>query len=172
MGLQENKLNHISPIKGLKPLIGLKTVPMQIAFKKFEELTNQEVYDMMKLRFDVFVLEQQCLYPEFDDIDAKAVHVLLKEEDELAATARLYKKETQRAAIGRVVVDEVFRGRTIGKKLVKESINYIAVNWRSAEIEIGAQTHLNEFYHSFGFEEISEEYDDAGIMHVDMLLKL
>ena len=145
---------------------------MQIAFRKFEELTNQEVYDMMKLRFDVFVLEQKCLYPEFDDIDSKAVHVLVKVDDELAASARIYKKSDQRVAIGRVVVDEVFRGRAIGKKLVKESINYIAANLKVPEIEIGAQTHLNEFYHSFGFEEISEEYDDAGIMHVDMLLKL
>jgi ElaA protein len=145
---------------------------MQIEFKAFDELTSQEVYDMMKLRFDVFVLEQKCLYPEFDDIDAKAVHVLIKDEEELAASARLYKKTDKRASFGRVVVDEVYRGRTIGKELVRESINYIHANWDVREIEIGAQTQLNAFYTSFGFEDIGDEYDDAGIMHVDMLLTL
>jgi len=145
---------------------------MQIEFKAFQELSNQELYDMMKLRFDVFVLEQKCLYPEFDDIDAKATHLLIKVDEELAASARLYRKSPRLASFGRVVVDEVFRGKTFGRKLVKASVEYIRTNWEVNEILIGAQTQLNEFYSSFGFEDVGKEYDDAGIMHIDMSLKL
>lgn len=146
-------------------------IKMRIYFKKFQELTNIEFYQIFKLRFDVFVIEQNCIYNEFDNIDYEASHIFIEENGEVIAYTRAYHKTKSIDSLGRVVVSPKYRKKQLGRKIVQVSIDYMQKEWQSQEIIISAQYHLKEFYSSFGFEQISQVYDDEGIDHIDMILK-
>jgi len=127
----------------------------------------------MRERIDVFVVEQACPYPELDDHDiaASTRHVYLLDGQTVNAYARCYEKDAQYSAIGRVLVAQSQRSSGLGKQLVKAAINCCKSQWPTKDIYIGAQTYLLNFYRSFGFECVGDEYLEDGIAHQDMILK-
>ncbi|WP_404407519.1 GNAT family N-acetyltransferase [Jeotgalibacillus malaysiensis] len=146
---------------------------MEWKVNRFDELTARELHDILKARVDIFVVEQNCAYHEVDGYDPESWHLQLKIDGKLAAYARLMKAGTKynKASIGRIIVLEEFRSRNLGRQLVQKSIN-VMKEWGTKEIMLQGQTYLRNFYSSFGFEEVSSEYLDDGIPHVDMLLTI
>lgn len=138
---------------------------------KFEDFTIDELYEVIRFRIDVFVVEQSCPYHELDGLDQNAFHLLGYEEGELAAYSRLFSRGivADEASIGRVIVKESFRGQGYGQRLLSESIRQMEETLKESEIVIHAQLHLQQFYESFRFEKISESYDLDGIPHIDMI---
>nr|WP_136250546.1 GNAT family N-acetyltransferase [Ningiella ruwaisensis] len=140
----------------------------------FNELTNSQLYQILALRSEVFVVEQACIYQDIDEKDRQAGvhHLLLLKKDKLIGYARLLppKISYPDPSIGRIVIAPGARGEGLGKLLIKASINHTQKLWPALPITIGAQSHLSLLYQSFGFKEISPHYDEDGIMHVDMQL--
>ncbi|MFJ7935015.1 GNAT family N-acetyltransferase [Sporosarcina sp. NPDC096371] len=146
---------------------------MKWTYRRFEGLSGREVYEMLKLRVEVFVVEQNCAYPEIDGCDYDSIHVFCTDDDGLIAYARLLPAglKYEEPSIGRVIVRRDKRGTGVAHSLMKRSIHYILSQWRPDKIHLQAQTHLAEFYTGHGFEVVSEPYDDDGIPHIDMILK-
>jgi len=138
----------------------------------FNELSNTALYDCLALRFNVFVVEQDCIYPELDNIDKDAFHLLAYENDQLAGYLRIYIDENNYVKIGRIVINKYFRGKDYGKVIINEALNFIPKTYSNKTIKINAQQHLKEFYESFGFKKTSDAYLDYGILHIDMELIL
>lgn len=143
----------------------------RVDLRSMDELSTRELYEILKLRVDVFVVEQACPYPELDGKDADALHLRLLDGDELLASARLFKPEKIGAPsrIGRVVVAPAHRARRLGKILMQESIMTCKRLFPGCDITLSAQSHLEQFYASFGFKTVSPEYLEDGIPHIDML---
>lgn len=141
--------------------------------QKFEELTVKQLYTYLQFRVNVFIVEQQCPYPELDGYDEEAFHLAYIENEKLLAYARILPEGVKynRVSIGRVIVNQEVRGRGIAKELMKQSLSFIQQKWPQQEVQLQAQTHLRDFYGSFGFEAVSEDYDEDGIPHVDMVKK-
>jgi len=139
---------------------------------RFEDFTASELYSVLKLRVDVFVVEQNCPYPELDNLDQQSIHLLYREKGEVLAYARLVPAgvKYELPSIGRVIVRQDARGRGLAKQLLERSIDYIREEWQAAAIQLQGQVYLQEFYQSFGFQPISDSYDEDGIPHVDMKL--
>ncbi|MFD2044327.1 GNAT family N-acetyltransferase [Ornithinibacillus salinisoli] len=145
---------------------------MEWCLKEFNEIPNGELYELLKARVDVFVVEQECPYPELDNYDQGSMHYYLKINDEIAATVRMMPKGLKypnEASIGRVMVVKKFRGYGYARELMQKAIDYITTEWKMEQIKIEAQVYLRHFYGSLGFEQISEEYLEDGIPHIDML---
>ncbi|HLT53931.1 MAG TPA: GNAT family N-acetyltransferase [Flavobacteriaceae bacterium] len=145
---------------------------MEIQIKSFAELTPVELYGILRLRGEVFVVEQQCAYQDVDNLDQRAFHLMLIEGGELLGYARIFRPGElfENAAIGRVVVAPAHRGKAYGIKLMEASMAWIGEGFPKAQIEISAQAHLISFYSSLGFQEVGEEYLEDGIPHVRMLV--
>lgn len=143
---------------------------MDFKIYQFDELSARKLYDVLKLRVDVFVVEQNCPYPEIDGLDQQSIHLLYNENDTIVAYARLVPAglKYEFPSIGRVIVHEDARGRGLAKQLLEKSINYISEQWQAQTIQLQGQVYLQEFYQSFGFQPTSESYDEDGIPHVDM----
>ena len=148
---------------------------MNFTCKKFKELSLEELYDLMALRQEVFVVEQNCPYLDADGRDQKSHHVLGKNDDgKLVAYTRLvppglvYEKY---AAIGRVVTSPLIRGNGTGKKLMEVSIEYCEKLWPEKSIKISAQTYLKKFYEELGFEQSGDGYLEDDIPHIPMVRK-
>lgn len=141
----------------------------------FSELSTQQLYQLLKLRVDVFVVEQNCPYPELDGKDTLAgvEHLLGYADAELVACARLLPPGTSydNMSIGRVATKQSARGDGLGHQLIKEALTRCEALWPNKTIDIGAQQHLENFYASHGFETISEMYLEDDIPHVDMRLE-
>lgn len=139
---------------------------------RFDDFTARELYSVLKLRVDVFVVEQNCPYPELDNLDQQSIHLLYIENGEVLAYARLVPAgaKYELPSIGRVIVREDARGRGLAKQLLERSIDYIVGEWQPEAIQLQGQVYLQEFYQSFGFQAISDSYDEDGIPHVDMKL--
>lgn len=141
----------------------------------FDQLSNHDVYAMMAARLHVFVLEQQCLWNDFDGLDTDAHHLLgwgqVDGKRELVAYLRVLAPGAKylEASIGRVLTTSAGRGGGIGRALVEQGLAFCDSLHRAAPIKIGAQQYLERFYASFGFATISEPYLEDGIMHIDML---
>jgi ElaA protein len=140
--------------------------------KKFNELSTNELYSILKARVDVFVIEQACPYPEIDNFDQRALHLFLEEENEVVAYSRLFPSQVkyEEASLGRVLVAKSHRGTGLAKDLLKEALVTLQEEWNEHSIKIQAQEYLIHFYGSFGFQPISEVYLEDGIPHVDMIL--
>lgn len=140
---------------------------------EFDELSNLELYDILKLRTNVFVVEQNCPYPELDDKDQAAFHYLGSVNEEIIATSRILRKgiSYKELSIGRVVVDERFRSDKIGYKMMKEILDFMNSKWPGESIRISAQSHLEKFYLQFGFVGTGKRYLEDGIPHIEMLKK-
>ena len=140
----------------------------------FHELTTIQLYQMLKLRVDVFVVEQTCPYPELDDKDHQpGVHHLLGYcEGQLIACARLIPQGLSypSVSIGRVATAFDSRGNGLGHKLLDKAIQECQQLWPGIDIEIGAQEHLASFYSQHGFKQTSEMYLEDDIPHIDMKL--
>jgi ElaA protein len=146
---------------------------MKWTYHNFKELSGREVYEMLKLRVEVFVVEQNCAYPEIDGYDYDAIHAFCIADQELVAYARLLPAgvKYEEPSIGRVIVRKNQRGTGIAHSRMEGSIAYIHQQWKSDKIRLQAQTHLARFYGFHGFETTSKPYNDDGIPHVDMILK-
>ena len=143
--------------------------------KSFSQLTTMQLYALLKLRVDVFVVEQNCPYPELDDKDHHdgVCHLLGYQGSSLVACARLLPKSVSypSVSIGRVAIAERHRGGGAGHQLLEEALKVCEERWPSESIEIGAQHHLSAFYQRHGFKPSSEMYLEDGIPHIDMTLK-
>lgn len=139
--------------------------------KAFNELNNYELYEILKLRTKVFVVEQNCVFQDMDDKDQKCLHVLGFENDVLVAYSRLVPSGVsyKEASIGRVVTDPEYRRKELGKRLMQVSIDKLYEEFGKQPIRIGAQCYLTVFYQRFGFNINSDEYLEDGIPHVEML---
>ena len=144
---------------------------MVFTIKKFNELTPQELYDILQLRSEVFVVEQDCVYQDLDYKDQLAYHILGVLDNQIVAYERLFKSGDYflKPSIGRIVVKEEFRKLNYGYQLVTNSINFIENNLQESNILTSAQSYLTKFYNSLGFIKIGEEYLEDGIPHIKML---
>ncbi len=139
-----------------------------INIKSFHELALEELYGILKLRVDIFVVEQNCPYPELDNEDQKSIHIFYKEEEEVIAYVRVIPNQAGNIRIGRVVTDKTFRGQRLSSKLMVAAMEFINEKHSSKRITLSAQEHLQQFYSKFGFVPVSEMYLEDGIPHVDM----
>ncbi|MBO6623126.1 MAG: GNAT family N-acetyltransferase [Balneola sp.] len=147
---------------------------MKKIISSFDELTNVQLYDLLKLRQDVFIIEQNCIYPDIDGYDKKASHLLIYEHDELAAYSRIFApdiKYNAETSIGRIIVSPKKRGGSLGKTLIEKSINYCITKYPKSDIRIEAQAKLKNYYSKFGFIGDSDVYLVDGIDHVQMVYK-
>lgn len=144
---------------------------MEVKIKKFEELDLHELYEVLQLRSEVFVVEQDCVYQDIDGKDQKALHVLGYEADLLVAYTRLFPPGIyfSEAAIGRVVVREANRKNSYGHEILKASVKAIEESYQTKSIKLSAQTYLTRFYESHGFEQVGEGYLEDGIPHIAMI---
>lgn len=136
----------------------------------FDDLSNTDLYAAMKLRADVFVVEQDCVFPDMDNCDQQAFHVLGKLDGEVVCYARLLAAGVKYPgpSIGRVVTASKVRRFGYGKLLMEESIQACSTLWPGQPIIISAQQYLEKFYQGFGFETRSEPYLEDGILHLEM----
>lgn len=140
-----------------------------IRFAPFADLSARELHDILKLRFDVFVLEQQSLYPEIDGGDPEALHLIVEADDAIIGVARIMGLEdTGPITIGRVAIATPHRGGGLGSRMVTAALDHLAAHAAGRYVTLGAQLHLEDFYAGFGFRRVSGVYDDGGIPHVDM----
>jgi len=143
---------------------------IEIHVKHFNELSTQELYDILQLRSEVFVVEQDCVYQDIDGKDQKALHVLGFKKDKLIAYTRLFKPSDyfNEASIGRVVVAKNQRQFKYGYDIMKASIEAIKTHYNETVIKISAQVYLKSFYNNLGFKEVGEEYLEDDIPHIAM----
>ena len=140
--------------------------------KNFNALTPHELYEIIRLRNEVFVVEQNCVFQDADNKDQECFHLMGWVNGALAAYTRLAPPGYiyAEASIGRVVTSPAFRKKGIGYELMKKSIEECKKIFGSGAIKIGAQFYLKDFYASFGFKQISDIYLEDGIEHIYMLL--
>ncbi|MEY3688987.1 MAG: GNAT family N-acetyltransferase [Ignavibacteria bacterium] len=139
----------------------------------FNALTVQEVYDILGLRQDIFIIEQACIYQDIDGIDLHSQHVLAHIDEQLIAYSRIIPtSDSAIVKLGRIIVHSDHRGNAFGKQLVHYSINEAKNLFTPNHIHISAQTYLLKFYESIGFHSISESYDLDGITHIDMSIDI
>ena len=143
---------------------------MVCVVKRFSELTVPELYALLELRSDVFVLEQNCPYLDVDGLDREAVHVWVEEDGRVAACARIYLIEGGFIKIGRVVSAREFRGKGYGAVVMRESIRVARQEFGPATILIHAQAYATGFYEKFGFVISSPVFLEDDIEHYEMRL--
>ena len=145
-----------------------------IITKKFSELDTEDLYQILRLRSEVFVVEQDCVYQDIDNKDQNAIHLYYKENDKIVAYTRIFKAGDyyENPCIGRVVVSKKNRGNDHGKKIMIDSMEYIKQNIKGEKIELSAQKYLDKFYKDLGFYKIGEDYLEDGIPHQRMIFDL
>lgn len=145
---------------------------MDFIIKKFEELDTKELHSILKIRNEVFVVEQNCAYQDCDDFDYQAYHMYLQDEEGMYAYIRIFDKDIiydDYASFGRVLVTKRHRGEQIGRELVARAVEFIRDELKINNIKISAQEYLTKFYESFGFEVKSEVYLEDDIPHIKMV---
>jgi len=149
----------------------LRFMFLKISVKKFNELTIDELYDLLQLRSEVFVVEQDCVYQDIDGKDRKALHIIGKKDGNIIAYTRCFAPQNnfKEAIIGRVVVALKDRKLKLGHDIMIASINAINRIYKTKSIKISAQTYLKKFYEYYGFKSIGEGYLEDGIPHITML---
>jgi ElaA protein len=138
--------------------------------QEFSELTNSDLYELLKLRSAIFVVEQNCVFPDMDDKDYSSYHLCGWNNDKLVAYTRLLPPGLayENCSIGRVVTAASVRRQGVGRLLMKKSIEACQQLFSSRDIEIGAQLYLEQFYGSFQFKREGEVYLEDGIDHIHM----
>lgn len=141
--------------------------------KSFQELTVDELYDLLRLRSEVFVVEQNCVFLDQDNKDQKCYHLLLYSGQELVGYSRLVPAglSYSEMAIGRVITSPSARGKGLGRILMELSIEYCHKIFGKGDIRLGAQTYAHGFYASLGFVSDGDVYDEDGIEHIEMVRK-
>lgn len=147
---------------------------MDFTIKRFEELTAAELYEIIKERINVFIVEQNCTYHDCDGKDYKARHLQAKEGPRLAGYLRILPPGVSyaEASIGRVLVAQDFRRRGLGRSLMNLAIEYILTEMKEKQIRISGQAYLEKFYTSLGFQRVSDIYLEDNLPHIEMLFKL
>ena len=143
---------------------------IQWQIKSFEDLSTNQLYDILKLRSEIFVVEQNCVYLDIDGKDKLALHLFGEFDGKIVAYSRLFKPgiSFDNASIGRVVVDANYRDRKWGHDLMREAISGIKNHFGESQITIGAQLYLKKFYESHGFTKTSDMYLEDDIPHIEM----
>ncbi|WP_124979139.1 GNAT family N-acetyltransferase [Nonlabens xiamenensis] len=146
---------------------------MKIQTKTFDELSTDLLYALLRLRAEVFVVEQDCVYQDIDNKDQKAIHILGFEDSDLVAYTRFFAPGIyfEQASIGRVVVRTQHRGKSYGKEIMEASIAFAKANSYNS-IKISAQCYLDNFYKELGFIDTGERYLEDGIPHQAMTMEL
>ena len=144
---------------------------MNVVIKKFNDLSPLELYEILQLRSEVFVVEQDCVYQDIDGNDQKALHIIGTIENKIIAYTRCFRPGDyfKEASIGRVVVKESQRKFKRGNQIMNSSIKAINNHYKTKIIKISAQCYLNKFYTNLQFKPIGEKYLEDGIPHVAML---
>ena len=139
--------------------------------KFFDDLSPHELYIIIKLRNEVFVVEQKCVFQDADDKDQKCYHLMGFAGNELAAYARLVPAGVsyKNISIGRIVTSPQYRNIGVGKALINEAITQCNSLYGEQTIEIGAQLYLKNFYKNVGFKQTGNPYDEDGIPHIKMV---
>lgn len=140
-------------------------------WRSWDQLSKEELYDLLQLRLEVFSVEQNCPYQDCDDLDKQAHHLLAYKEEMLVGYLRVFESLKQYdgdAAIGRVCTSESERGSGLGQDLMSEAITYIDTNFKKT-VSISAQAYLEDFYKKFGFAVASKIYLEDGIEHIKMV---
>ena len=148
---------------------------MNTVIKKFSELSTEEIYNILKLRSEVFVVEQNCVYQDIDEKDKKATHLFIEKNNEIIAYTRIFKKGyyyEENPSIGRVVVSKKERGKKLGKEIMLNSIEFIKKELEGRKIELSAQKYLDKFYKDLDFYSEGEDYLEDGIPHQRMFYDL
>ena len=144
----------------------------QSTIKPYNDLSKDQFFDILKLRIEIFVVEQCCYYQELDNEDKKAFHVSIYNDGIIVAVGRiipnLHNKEVK---IGRIAVKMEHRKKGLAYKIMKDIMNFISKKYKNFSVLLSAQTYLIEFYQSFGFKEIGNTYLEDGIEHINMVLK-
>ena len=143
--------------------------------KHFKELNTTELYQILQLRNEVFIVEQHCPFQDLDDKDLKCYHLIGfdTESQKVMAYTRIVPAgiSFEEASIGRVITSPLARKGGIGKQLMNKSIELLKELYGSVSIKIGAQLYLKKFYESFGFQQVEEVYLEDGIEHILMIKK-
>ena len=144
----------------------------QSTIKRYNDLSKDQFFDILKLRIEIFVVEQCCYYQELDNEDKEAFHVSIYNDGIIVAVGRiipnLHNKEVK---IGRIAVKMEHRKKGLAYKMMKDIMNFISKKYKNFNVLLSAQTYLIEFYQSFGFKEIGNTYLEDGIEHINMVLK-
>ncbi len=143
---------------------------MEITVKTFEELSNRELYEIVRLREEVFIAEQDCAYVECDNKDFKSYHLQLRKDGELVGYLRIIPKgiSYEEASIGRVVVKKDYRKFKYGDLIMSEAISFLEKELNETQIRISAQHYIVNFYEKFGFVTVGEIYLEDFIDHIQM----
>ncbi len=143
---------------------------MEIVVKSFTELTVEELYEILRARAEVFIVEQNCVYQDVDNVDREAYHVYLRENGEIIAYLRVIDKgkRLDEVSLGRVIT--LKRRQGYGTKVMKVGIAVARERFSAKKIKIGAQAWAKPFYEQLGFRQISGEYMEDGIPHIYMIL--
>ena len=144
---------------------------LEISIKTFKQLSLDELYYILQLRSEVFVVEQDCVYQDVDGKDQKAIHIIGKKGGKIIGYTRVFKPGDyfKEASIGRVVISEKERHLKYGNELMKASIKAIEEVYNTKEIKISAQKYLEKFYNNHGFKTIGDSYLEDGIPHIAMV---
>jgi len=147
---------------------------LKISINKYQDLSSDKLYEILKLRSEVFVVEQNCAYQDLDNKDQKALHLIAEKKNKIIAYTRIFKKGDffKNSSIGRVLVKKEHRRKDLGKTIMIKSIEKIKEDKNENKIELSAQKYLLKFYLELGFKKIGKEYLEDGIPHVKMILKI
>ena len=145
---------------------------MKTLVKSFKELSVDELYGILQLRAEIFVVEQDCVYNDLDGNDQKAYHLMIKKDDtdEIVGYARMLDKGTRfkQASIGRLVVKKEVRFNGLARRIMTEASQWMKLRWDVEDIHISAQKYLKAFYSGLGYQTVTETYLEDGIPHVGM----
>jgi len=147
---------------------------MHYIIKKFEELTNTELYKILQLRQDIFIIEQACIFPDIDDKDEGAFHLMALDDGKIIGCIRILGKgiSFEEVSIGRVALSASKRGRGIAKEMMNHAMSFIETELGEKRIRISSQSYVIPFYAGLGFKVVSDEYLEDDIPHVEMLCNL
>ena len=164
-----NGTQHLQGVGNRGP--GVPVPIPQWTLSGFETLSTAALYDLLRLRAEVFVLEQACAFQDVDGLDPRAMHLMGHAEGSLVAYARCFPAGVcfVEASIGRVVTRGTARGGGLGHRLIARAIQAVSDSWGVQAIRIGAQAHLKHFYESHGFSDVGKPYLEDGIDHIEML---
>ena len=145
---------------------------MEISVKDFNSLSTKEIFDMYKLRNQIFIVEQNCAYQDVDDKDLVALHLLIMDNKELVGYSRILPPNTsyKEPSIGRVAIRENYRKKGVGKLLMNRSMEETKLKYKNQAIVISAQLYLLKFYRDLGFYEEGSQYLEDDIPHIKMRL--
>lgn len=147
---------------------------MELVIKKYNELTLNELYEILKVRSEVFVVEQNCVYQDVDDLDQYAIHIYLRDKDGIQAYLRVIEagKAHEEVAIGRVLISQQKRRCGLATKILFAGIEEAKKQMNASKIKIEAQTYAKSLYENIGFKQCSDEFLEDGIPHIEMIFDM